>query len=97
MSLISSSVSDMKLILAEKGKEMFLFLGKSLWIHTHRPIQLNLDNSACHTAVSQSPSVTVAARTTAKALRLMFSRNLSEFSIVLHAHTFDKQSSTGKN
>lgn len=44
MSLISSSVSDMKLILAEKGKEMFLFLGKSLWIHAHRPIQLNLDN-----------------------------------------------------
>ena len=44
MSLISSFVSDMKLILAERGKEMFLFLGKSLWIHAGRLVQLDVDN-----------------------------------------------------
>ena len=57
MSLISSSVSDMKLILAERGKEMFLFLGKSLWIHTRHPVQLDLGNfslSHCRLLVTLS-------------------------------------------
>ena len=95
MSLISSSVSDMKLILAERGQEMFLFLGKSLWIHTSRAIQLYSDNfSLLHCSFLVTFGY-CCSNDNSKGLKAL--RNISEFSVVLCAHPFDKQSHTSKN